>query len=102
MWFAHPVADPDGRTFLHVGAANHTSRVFVDGEELATHVGGFGPYAVELTGRLEPGEQIVIGSGAVVGCGVGVAAGAGGAGEAVGAGAGTATGWGAVKAIFGE
>ncbi len=55
---------PGERTFLHVGASNHTSRVFLDGEELATHVGGFGPFAVELTGRLDgdtvDGHSIVI------------------------------------------
>ena len=49
-----------GRVFLHIGAANHTSRVFLDGEELSTHAGGFGPYAVELTGRLEPGEHSLV------------------------------------------
>jgi len=49
-----------GRVFLHVGAANHTSRVFLDGEELATHAGGFGPYAVELTGRLDAGEHSLV------------------------------------------
>jgi len=48
------------RQFLHIGAANHTSRVFVDGDELATHSGGFGPYAVELTGRLDPGEHSIV------------------------------------------
>jgi len=49
-----------GRTFLHIGAANHTTRVFLDGEELATHVGGFSPFAVELTGRLAPGRHSLI------------------------------------------
>lgn len=49
-----------GRQLLHIGAANHTSRVFVDGEELATHSGGFGPFAVELTGRLTPGEHSIV------------------------------------------
>ncbi len=48
------------RLFLHVGAANHTSRIFLDGVELATHVGGFSPFAVELTGRLEPGEHSLV------------------------------------------
>lgn len=53
---------PEGssRFFLHFGAANHTCRVFVDGEELATHVGGFGPFAVEVTGRAGPGEHSLI------------------------------------------
>ncbi|MFK8024513.1 MAG: glycoside hydrolase family 2 protein, partial [Ilumatobacter sp.] len=49
-----------GRVFLHIGAANHTSRIFVDGHEIATHAGGFGPFAVELTGRLEPGDHSLV------------------------------------------
>jgi beta-glucuronidase len=53
-------AAPGQRRFLHVGAANHTSRVFVDGEELATHAGGFGPFAVEVTEQLGPGEHSIV------------------------------------------
>ena len=34
------------RVFVHFGAVNHTARVFLDGEELAFHAGGFGPFAV--------------------------------------------------------
>jgi beta-glucuronidase len=65
VWYRRRVTvAPDdvatGRQFLHVGAANHTSRVFVDGEELATHAGGFGPYAVEVTGRLDAGEHSIV------------------------------------------
>lgn len=48
------------RTFLNVGAANHTSRVFLDGSELAVHEGGFGPFAVEVTGRLAPGSHSLV------------------------------------------
>ncbi len=56
-----PATDADTkRHFIHFGAVNHTCRVFVDGEELATHVGGFGPFAVEVTGRVGPGEHTLI------------------------------------------
>ena len=48
------------RHFLHFGAVNHTARVFLDGEELATHVGGFGPFAVEVTGKVGPGDHTLI------------------------------------------
>ncbi len=48
------------RLFLHIGAANQTSRVFLDGVELATHVGGFGPFAVELTDHATPGEHSLV------------------------------------------
>ena len=49
-----------GRTFLHLEAANHTTRVFLDGDELGTHVGGFGPFSVEVTGRLTPGSHSLV------------------------------------------
>lgn len=55
-----PDETDDARTFLHVGAANHTSRVFVDGAELAMHAGGFDPYAVELTDALTPGNHSLV------------------------------------------
>ena len=65
VWYRRRITVADDewrgeRQFLHVGAANHTSRVFVDGDELATHQGGFGPFAVELTGRLGPGEHSIV------------------------------------------
>ncbi len=52
--FIHP------RQLLHVGAANHTARVFLDGDELAVHAGGFAPWTVELTGRLGPGRHSLV------------------------------------------
>ncbi len=55
------VEEPEvGRTFLHFGAVNHTCRVFLDGEELCTHVGGFGPFAVEVTGRVGVGSHTLV------------------------------------------
>lgn len=48
------------RSYLSFGAANHTSRIFLDGEELAAHVGGFGGFAVEVTGRLSPGSHSLV------------------------------------------
>ena len=50
----------DGRSFLCFGAANHTTHVFLDGEELATHEGGFGPFEVEVTGRLGAGTHSLV------------------------------------------
>ena len=50
-------AEHDGRTFVHFGAVNHSCRVFFDGEELATHDGGFGPFAVELGARACGGSR---------------------------------------------
>ena len=57
---ARSAARENSRSFLSFGASNHTSRVFLDGEELATHVGGFGGFAVEVTGRLTPGNHSLV------------------------------------------
>jgi beta-glucuronidase len=63
MWFRRKVgptaAHDDGRsrTFLYIGAANHTTLVFLDGIRLAEHVGGFGPFCVEVTGRLHSDRE---------------------------------------------
>ncbi len=48
------------RRFLHFGAANHTTMVFLDGEELAVHEGGFGPFTVEITSGLSAGTHSLV------------------------------------------
>lgn len=50
----------DGRVFLRVGAANYESSVWLNGKQIARHEGGFTPYMVEVTDRLEPENRIVI------------------------------------------
>ena len=63
VWYRRlfEVTEPErGRSFVHFGAANHTTRVFLDGDELCTHVGGFGPFAVEVTGRLAVGSHSLV------------------------------------------
>ena len=43
-----PQAAPGSSHVLHVGAAMHTARVFVDGREVAVHEGGYLPFEVVL------------------------------------------------------
>lgn len=57
---AATVAGRGDRTFLNIGAANHTTRVFLDGEELATHVGGYGQFAVEITHAYGAGRHSLV------------------------------------------
>lgn len=52
--------DEGEQSFISFGAVNHTCRVFLDGEELACHVGGFGGFAVEVTGRLNAGQHSLV------------------------------------------
>lgn len=45
----------DRRYFLRFGSATHTCRVFVNGMECASHVGGFLPVVAEVTEAVVPG-----------------------------------------------
>ncbi len=49
------------RVFLHFGAANHETIVWLNGEELGRHEGGFTPFEFEISDRLaEDGENFVV------------------------------------------
>lgn len=45
------------RLFVHFGAANYRADVFLNGEKLGSHEGGFTPFQFELTGRAKAGEN---------------------------------------------
>ena len=49
LWYAREVAVPAGRVLLHFGAVDQECAVFANGQELATHVGGYLPVTAELT-----------------------------------------------------
>ena len=56
------VPRPGERAFLHFGAVDYLARVYLNGELVGTHEGGFTPFALEVTGRLRPGEnQVTVG-----------------------------------------
>jgi beta-glucuronidase len=48
------------RTFLHIGAANYRSRVWVNGQLLCTHEGGFTAFDCEATKAVKAGENSVV------------------------------------------
>ena len=49
-----------GRTFLHVGAANERSYVWVNAKRICSHEGGFTPFDCEVTQALHPGKNFVV------------------------------------------
>lgn len=57
--FAYAPAEGQ-RAFLYFGAANYDARVYLNGEPLGRHVGGFTPFNFEVTDRLQAGENTVI------------------------------------------
>ncbi len=51
---------PGTRTFLHIGAANYRSHVWVNQKRVCDHEGGFTPFDCEVTGVLHPGSNFVV------------------------------------------
>jgi beta-glucuronidase len=51
---------PRTRTFLHFGAANYQVRVWLNGNKLGEHVGGFTPFSFEVTEKLADGENNLV------------------------------------------
>ncbi len=51
---------PGTRTFLHIGAANYRSHVWVNQKRVCDHEGGFTPFDCEVTDVLHPGSNFVV------------------------------------------
>jgi beta-glucuronidase len=51
---------PNHRTFLHIGAANYKSFVWVNQKRICDHEGGFTPFDCEVTSALKPGRNFVV------------------------------------------
>lgn len=50
----------DKRLFVHFGAVNYRSGVYLNGELLAEHEGGFTPFQVELTEKVRQGRNSLL------------------------------------------
>lgn len=48
------------RTFLHFGAVNYEAIVYLNGERLGEHVGGFTPFSFEITDKVKDGENFIV------------------------------------------
>jgi beta-glucuronidase len=52
---------PATRLFLYFGAANYEAIVYLNGEKLGSHTGGFTPFAFEITGKTRgKGNSVVV------------------------------------------
>lgn len=51
---------PGRRTFLHLGAANYRSFVWVNGKRICEHEGGFTPFDCEVTTAVHGGSNFVV------------------------------------------
>lgn len=48
------------RLFLNFGAVNYEAIVWLNGERLGSHIGGFTPFNFEITGKLKAGENSLV------------------------------------------
>jgi beta-glucuronidase len=53
-------AKPNTRTFLHFGAANYRTFVWVNTKKVCEHEGGFTPFDCDITGVLKDGKNFVV------------------------------------------
>ncbi|HEY1465325.1 MAG TPA: glycoside hydrolase family 2 TIM barrel-domain containing protein [Terriglobales bacterium] len=51
---------PGARAFVYFGAANYQARVYLNGEKLGEHEGGFTPFNFEATDLLHDGENFLV------------------------------------------
>jgi len=58
--FDYEKSKNSNRLFLYIGAANYKSEVYLNGQKLGTHVGGFTPIQYEITEQLRPRENHLI------------------------------------------
>lgn len=64
-WYRRTVKVPDDfpktdRVWLHFGAVDWQADVWVNGQHVATHEGGYSPFAADITDALKPGEPAVV------------------------------------------
>ncbi|MBA4137852.1 MAG: hypothetical protein C0518_11090 [Opitutus sp.] len=52
-----PAGAPTGRVAVHFGAAMHTAEVFLDGQAVGRHEGGYLPFEIDLTTKLRDGKS---------------------------------------------
>lgn len=56
----HYQANPGGRVFLKIGAANYETRIWLNKRYLGRHLGGFTPFCVEVTDCLEESNRLLL------------------------------------------
>lgn len=63
VWYERSFAyrkPASGRAFIYVGAANYLSRLWVNGQPVCEHEGGFTSFTCEVTAQLKDGDNFVV------------------------------------------
>lgn len=63
VWYRREVDIPgewfDGRVKLNFGAVDYETEVWINGESVGTHRGGYAPFNLDVTDAAEPGTNVV-------------------------------------------
>ena len=63
VWYRRTVTLPDAwagkRVLLHFGAVDYDTEVWVNGQRVGTHRGGYASFTLEITAALQPGENVI-------------------------------------------
>ena len=64
LWYRRSFALPEGfhrgRVLLHVGAADQSAEVFLNGKRIGSHHGGYEAFSMELTHALQEENELII------------------------------------------
>ncbi|HEX9600509.1 MAG TPA: glycoside hydrolase family 2 TIM barrel-domain containing protein, partial [Mariniflexile sp.] len=53
-------SDAEKRLFLHFGAVNYLANVYLNGEKIGSHEGGFTPFQFEITDKVKNGDNVLV------------------------------------------
>ena len=63
-WYKRTIVPPaqwqGKRVLIHFEACDHTSTVWVNGEKVGAHEGGYTPFTLDITDLLKPGENLLV------------------------------------------
>jgi len=63
VWYKKVVflkIEPEKRVFIHFGAVNYVADIYLNGEHIGSHEGGFTPFQIEITKDIRAGENSFI------------------------------------------
>jgi beta-glucuronidase len=58
--FDYEKPEENNRVFLHFGAVNYIAEVYLNGQKLGTHEGGFTPFSFDITDVMQPSDNYLI------------------------------------------
>ena len=63
VWYKkafHYTKNIEKRLFLHFGAINYMATVYLNGNKIGSHEGGFTPFQIEITGLVKDGDNALV------------------------------------------